>query len=137
MAEEILFVFYFDVWPGTPTLAFRLINQHTTYQATATSISKAIIWQIQVRYEGCLLYFGIWQSQCCNLPTDSSIVRLNIFEVIRTQKVLTYKRTTYQTMTTFFKSLSKKKLFGGVVSQGMISIHGELQFKVDSERQIL
>ena len=31
IAEEILFVFRFDVWPGTQTLAFRLISQHTTY----------------------------------------------------------------------------------------------------------
>ena len=31
MAEEILSVFGFDVQPGTQTLAFRLINQHTTY----------------------------------------------------------------------------------------------------------
>ena len=31
IAEEILFVFCFDVWPGTRTLAFRLISQHTTY----------------------------------------------------------------------------------------------------------
>ena len=28
IAEEILFVFRFDVWPGTRTLAFRLISQH-------------------------------------------------------------------------------------------------------------
>ena len=31
IAEEILFVFCFDVWPGACTLAFRLISQHTTY----------------------------------------------------------------------------------------------------------
>ena len=31
IAEEILFAFYFYVWPGTRTLAFRLISQHTTY----------------------------------------------------------------------------------------------------------
>ena len=31
IAEEILFVFRFDIWPGTHTLAFRLISQHTTY----------------------------------------------------------------------------------------------------------
>ena len=31
VAEGIPFVFYFDVWPGTRTLAFRLISQHTTY----------------------------------------------------------------------------------------------------------
>ena len=30
-AEEILFVFWFDVWLGARTLAFRLISQHTTY----------------------------------------------------------------------------------------------------------
>ena len=36
IAEEILFVFCFDVWPGVRTLAFRLISQHTTYQTTAT-----------------------------------------------------------------------------------------------------
>ena len=28
IAEEILFVFCFDVWPGTRTLAVRLISQH-------------------------------------------------------------------------------------------------------------
>ena len=28
---------------------------------------------------------------CCNLPTDSSVVKLDIFEVIRTQNVLTYE----------------------------------------------
>ena len=31
IAEEILFVFCFDVWPGARTQAFRLISQHTTY----------------------------------------------------------------------------------------------------------
>ena len=31
MAEEILFVFSFDVWPGIRTLVCRLISQHTTY----------------------------------------------------------------------------------------------------------
>ena len=31
IAKEILFVFRFDVWPGTRTLTFRLISQHTTY----------------------------------------------------------------------------------------------------------
>ena len=31
IAEEILFAFCFDVWPGARTLAFRLISQHTTY----------------------------------------------------------------------------------------------------------
>ena len=30
-AEEILFVFCFDVWPGAQHLASRLISQHTTY----------------------------------------------------------------------------------------------------------
>ena len=28
IAVEIFFVFRFDVWPGTRTLAFRLISQH-------------------------------------------------------------------------------------------------------------
>ena len=46
-------------------------------------------------YEGCLLYFRIWQSQFCNLPTDSSFVKLDIFEVIRSQNVLTYKGYLY------------------------------------------
>ena len=36
-AEEILFVFCFDVWPGARILAFRLISQHTTYQTTTIS----------------------------------------------------------------------------------------------------
>ena len=31
LAEEILFVFWFDVWLGARTLAFRLISQHTYY----------------------------------------------------------------------------------------------------------
>ena len=31
IAEEILFVFCFDVWPGAGTLASRLISQHITY----------------------------------------------------------------------------------------------------------
>ena len=31
IAEEILFVFHFDVWPATRTLASRLISLHTTY----------------------------------------------------------------------------------------------------------
>ena len=31
IAEEILLVFCFDVWPGNRTLAFHLIGQHTTY----------------------------------------------------------------------------------------------------------
>ena len=30
IAEEILFEFYFDVWPWLRTLALRLISQHTT-----------------------------------------------------------------------------------------------------------
>ena len=46
-------------------------------------------------YEGCLLYFGIWQPQCCNLPTDSSVVKLDIFKVIRAQNVLKYERYLY------------------------------------------
>ena len=37
IAEEILFVFYFDVWPGARTLALRLISQHTT-QITVTAV---------------------------------------------------------------------------------------------------
>ena len=43
-------------------------------------------------YEGCLLYFGILQPFCYNLPTDNSIVQLDIFEVIRTQSILPYER---------------------------------------------
>ena len=31
VAEEILFVFCSDVWPGARTLDFRLINQHSTF----------------------------------------------------------------------------------------------------------
>ena len=31
IAEEILFVFCFDVWPEARTLAFRLISLHTIY----------------------------------------------------------------------------------------------------------
>ena len=31
IAKEILFVFRFNVWPGTRTLALPLISQHTTY----------------------------------------------------------------------------------------------------------
>ena len=31
IAEDILFVFCFDVWSGARTLALRLISQHTTY----------------------------------------------------------------------------------------------------------
>ena len=31
IAEEILFVFCFDVWHGARTQAFRLISQHSTY----------------------------------------------------------------------------------------------------------
>ena len=31
IAEEIFFVFRFDVWYGTQTLAFRLISQRTYY----------------------------------------------------------------------------------------------------------
>ena len=31
IAEEIFFVFCFDVWPGERTLTLRLISQHTTY----------------------------------------------------------------------------------------------------------
>ena len=30
IVKVILFVFYFDVWPGVRTLALRLISQHTT-----------------------------------------------------------------------------------------------------------
>ena len=41
IAEEILFVFRFDVWLGTRTLGFRLISQHTTYYTTATSRASA------------------------------------------------------------------------------------------------
>ena len=32
IAEELSFVFCFDVWNGARTLAFRLISQHTTFQ---------------------------------------------------------------------------------------------------------
>ena len=42
--------------------------------------------------EDCLLYLGISQTYCCNLPTTSSIVKFDIFEVIRPQNVLTYER---------------------------------------------
>ena len=38
IAEEILFIFRFDVWPGARTLAFHLISQHTTYLTRATYI---------------------------------------------------------------------------------------------------
>ena len=31
IAEDILFVFCFDIWPWARTLALRLISQHTTY----------------------------------------------------------------------------------------------------------
>ena len=31
IAEKIIFVFYFDVWPGAQTLALRLISQNTIY----------------------------------------------------------------------------------------------------------
>ena len=31
VAEEILFVFYFEYWRGAWILALRLINQHTTH----------------------------------------------------------------------------------------------------------
>ena len=37
IAEEILFVFCFDVWHGARILSLRLIKQHTTYYTTATS----------------------------------------------------------------------------------------------------
>ena len=39
IAEEIHFVFCFDVWLGVRTLAFCLISQHTTYQTTAIYVS--------------------------------------------------------------------------------------------------
>ena len=32
-------------------------------------------------YEGYLLYFGICQPWRCNLPTDSSIVKLDVFRL--------------------------------------------------------
>ena len=41
IAEEILFVFYFDVRPG----ALRLTSQHTTYYTTATALVGHSIWQ--------------------------------------------------------------------------------------------
>ena len=31
IAEEIIFVFCFDIWPGARILALRLISQHATY----------------------------------------------------------------------------------------------------------
>ena len=31
IAEDILFVFCFDEWPGVRSLAFHVISQHTTY----------------------------------------------------------------------------------------------------------
>ena len=31
LAYPILFVFWFDVWPGARTLSLRLRSQHTTY----------------------------------------------------------------------------------------------------------
>ena len=30
------FFFFFDIWPGTRTLALRLVSQHITYETTAT-----------------------------------------------------------------------------------------------------
>ena len=43
--EEILFVFRFDDWHGTRTLAFRLISQHTTYWAMVLpALSCCFIW---------------------------------------------------------------------------------------------
>lgn len=40
---------------------------------------------------GCFLCFGIWQPWYCNLITDSSIVKLDIFELICTQNVFKYE----------------------------------------------
>ena len=43
IAEEILFVIYFEVWSGARSLALRLITQHTTHFTTATSNRLQII----------------------------------------------------------------------------------------------
>ena len=45
IAKEILFVFRFDVWRGTRTLAFRLIGQHITYYITAIPLELRIYRQ--------------------------------------------------------------------------------------------
>ena len=38
IAEEILFVFYFDISPGARTLSLRQISQHTIHYTAATSL---------------------------------------------------------------------------------------------------
>lgn len=43
-------------------------------------------------YESCFLLDGINNLRGCNLETDSSIVKLDIFDVTRTENVLTYER---------------------------------------------
>ena len=42
--QEILFVFFFffDVWPGARTLAFRLISQHTAQPTVFISIMNSL-----------------------------------------------------------------------------------------------
>ena len=52
IAEEILFVFCFDVWPGARTLAFHLISQHTTYQTTADPPSNVFLSTISYFVNG-------------------------------------------------------------------------------------
>ena len=43
IAEKILFVFCFDVWPGARTLALHLISQHITYYTRLTPPHKSSI----------------------------------------------------------------------------------------------
>lgn len=52
----------------------------------------SIPYQASKAYFSCL---EIWQPCFCNLATDSFIVKLDIFELIRTRNVLTYERYFY------------------------------------------
>ena len=67
VAEEILFVFCFDVRPGARTLASRLISQHTTYYYYVDKFST---------YEIKRYWFG--QNRCNSSSTDKASIHLEL-----------------------------------------------------------
>ena len=70
-AEEILFVFRFDVWPGTRTLAFRP-NKPTHYlldHGNLTDDITALVSKIKGKWKNCDFTMGdIWPK--CKFPTS-------------------------------------------------------------------
>ena len=95
IAEEILFVFCFDVWPGTPTLAFRLIGQYVIFQTTATGrivlSNKKEIWvNIQQLFGGPCIIIPDRQNLTTSLITSHR-------KTIQYHKLRNYRGPCYDT----------------------------------------